>query len=645
MKSYLINKLIVCSCFLIAQIGASANEGLPVQHLSFSPLAQHIEILEDKNDTATIGVIQNNDGSFFFSKSEKYKSALELGHSESAWWLKIVLRNEDKHSIKRVLEVANSHLSYVTFYQPTSTGNYQAIETGNLKPFHARPTLTRYFALPIEIEAGSSATFYIKVKSTTQLLIPINLWSIDEYNKHERNDYSFQFFYLGIVVAMGVFSLFYFWAVGDRLYLKYLAMITSVTFTVYTLNGLVKEYIPYESVGWSKNSAAFAAAISIALLLNFMRHFLSLSKVSPLADKFIKYAALIYPLPMMVASLYPQRYTVMAGQLLTLAVIVSIMFFSIYLCVKKQRMAYFFVFGYSIPFVVHFINLLSSIKYIPQVWDVAGSTQISFLIEMMVFSIALVYRTSQMKKQNDLDQIKIISLQNQVVEALRENENKLESIIAKRYKELRHLIDMLTHEIRTPMSIIRMFIEMGSQNPNFKQNAISAISDIDDVIERCIETDQLDHGSIVVNLESCDVTSIVHDVCDLRPDSSRIKVNSAANVFATTDQLLLLRIITNLVDNALKYSPADSLISVDIAGKAIDAIEGVQIAIRNYHDAAGFPDELRVFEKYYRSHGAHAKTGSGLGLYLVQSFTELLAGKVAYRVENHQVVFDLWIPR
>ena len=178
MKSYLMNKLIICSCFLIAQIGASANEGLPVQHLSFSPLAQHIEILEDKNDTATIGDIQNNVGSFFFSKSEQYKSALELGHSDSAWWLKIVLKNEDKNSIKRVLEVANSHLSYVTFYQPTSTGNYQAIETGNLKPFHARPALTRYFALPIEIEAGSSATFYIKIKSTTQLLIPINLWSI-----------------------------------------------------------------------------------------------------------------------------------------------------------------------------------------------------------------------------------------------------------------------------------------------------------------------------------------------------------------------------------------------------------------------------------------------------------------------------------
>lgn len=645
MKSNLLNKFVVCLCLLFAQMWVWANEGLPVTTQSYLPLAQYIQILEDKNDKASIEDIQNNEGEFFFSKAEQFKSALELGHSDSAWWLKIVLRNEDKDSNKKVIEVANSHLSYVTFYQPTSTGKYQEIETGNLKPFEARQKLTRYFAFPVEIEAKSSAIFYIKIKSTTQLLVPVNLWDVEAYNKHERNDYSFQFFYLGIVVAMGVFSLFYFWAVGDRLYLKYLALIISVTFTVYSLNGLVKEYIPYDSVGWSKNSAAFAAAISVALLLNFMRHFLSVSQVSPQADKFIKYASLVYPLPMMLVSLYPQRYMVMAGQLFTISIIVSTMVFSIYLCVKKQRMAYFFVFAYSIPFVVLFINLLSSIKYIPQVWDVAGSTQVSFLIEMMVFSIALVDRTSQIKKQNELAQLKIISLQNQVVEALRENENKLESIIAKRYKELRHLIDMLTHEIRTPMSIIRMFIEMGSQNPALKRNAIAAISDIDDVIERCIETDQLDHGSIVVNLESCDVNAIVNVVCDLRPDSSRIKVHSAGNEFVTSDQLLLQRIITNLVDNALKYSPAESLIGVDIVDKAMDAIDGVQIIIRNDHDAAGFPDELRVFEKYYRSHGAHAKTGSGLGLYLVQSFTKLLAGKISYTVENHQVVFDLWIPR
>jgi signal transduction histidine kinase len=204
---------------------------------------------------------------------------------------------------------------------------------------------------------------------------------------------------------------------------------------------------------------------------------------------------------------------------------------------------------------------------------------------------------------------------------------------------------MLTHEIRTPMSIIRMFIEMGSQNPSLKRNAISAISDIDDVIERCIETDQLDHGSIVVNLESCDVTSIVTDVCDLRPESARIKVNSNTVTHVATDQMLLHRIISNLLDNALKYSPAESLISVDIVNQALDGIDGVHIIIKNDHDAAGLPDEQRVFEKYYRSYGAHAKTGSGLGLYLVQSFAKLLSGKISYRVENQQIVFDLWIPR
>jgi signal transduction histidine kinase len=644
MKLNFIRRLFLFTCLILTQTVAWSIEGVSLNKQSYFPLAQYIEILEDKNDVLTIEGILSNYEKFIFSKLDQFKNALELGHSDSAWWLKIVLRNENEHPIQKVLEVANSHLSFVTFYYQTHNGKFRQIETGNLRPFESRPKLTRQFAFPIEMAGQSSATYYLKINSETQLLIPINLWDVEAYNKHERNDYAFQFFYFGIVIAMAFFSLFYYWAVKDRLYLKYLAFLTSVTFTVFALNGLVKEYIPYDAVGWSKNSAAFAAAISVALLLNFMRHFLSVSQVSLLADKFIKYAALVYPVPMVFVSLYPFQYMVMAGKFLTISIIVLIMFFSIYLCLKKQRMAYFFVIAYSIPFVVLFINLLSAINYIPQVWDVAGSTQMSFLIEMMVFSLALVDRTSQMKKQNEMDQLKIISLQNQVVEALRDNESKLETIIAKRYKELRHLIDMLSHEIRTPMSIIRMFIEMGSQNPSLKRNAVSAISDIDEVIERCIEADQLDHGSIVVSIESCDVTSIVTDVCDLRPESSRIKVNSTDVSHVTTDQMLLHRIISNLVDNALKYSPPESLISVDIVNARLEANDGVRIIIKNDYDAAGLPDEQRVFEKYYRSHGAHAKTGSGLGLYLVQSFTKLLEGKISYSVENQQVVFDLWIP-
>jgi signal transduction histidine kinase len=71
---------------------------------------------------------------------------------------------------------------------------------------------------------------------------------------------------------------------------------------------------------------------------------------------------------------------------------------------------------------------------------------------------------------------------------------------------------------------------------------------------------------------------------------------------------------------------------------------GLQISVQNFPGVAGLPDPKKIFEKYYRSPGAHRQTGSGLGLYLVHSFSALLGGHVTYEVAQEQARFTLWIP-
>jgi signal transduction histidine kinase len=104
-------------------------------------------------------------------------------------------------------------------------------------------------------------------------------------------------------------------------------------------------------------------------------------------------------------------------------------------------------------------------------------------------------------------------------------------------------------------------------------------------------------------------------------------------------------IISNLLENALKYSPDSSVVHVRTNEcKKVDS-EGVLIQFINEIGPAGFPDPDRVFEKYYRSPGAQSISGSGLGLYLVRSFTEMLGGKIQLYTVNNQITFELWIPR
>jgi hypothetical protein len=65
MKTDLLKKILVWSCFMLAPMYAWASEGIPANTQSNFPLAQYIQILEDKNGTASIEDIQNNEGQFF----------------------------------------------------------------------------------------------------------------------------------------------------------------------------------------------------------------------------------------------------------------------------------------------------------------------------------------------------------------------------------------------------------------------------------------------------------------------------------------------------------------------------------------------------------------------------------------------------
>lgn len=79
------------------------------------------------------------------------------------------------------------------------------------------------------------------------------------------------------------------------------------------------------------------------------------------------------------------------------------------------------------------------------------------------------------------------------------------------------------------------------------------------------------------------------------------------------------------------------------------------VQVRNRIGSAGVPAPERIFEKYYRSPGAQAQRGTGLGLWLTKALVEQLGGSLAYHVESHpslttsttafqEIVFTVWFP-
>ena len=103
--------------------------------------------------------------------------------------------------------------------------------------------------------------------------------------------------------------------------------------------------------------------------------------------------------------------------------------------------------------------------------------------------------------------------------------------------------------------------------------------------------------------------------------------------------------LSNLLDNAERYGDKQEAIELVVTQKQNKiGTDGVSVIISNRPSAASWPDADRVFTKYYRSAGAEAKSGTGLGLYLVRTLARLVGGDCLYVPDEKYIRFELWLP-
>lgn len=210
--------------------------------------------------------------------------------------------------------------------------------------------------------------------------------------------------------------------------------------------------------------------------------------------------------------------------------------------------------------------------------------------------------------------------------------------------EQHQLMDMLTHELKTPISILILTLGQIKDHGVQKNRAESAIGDMNVIVDRCQQLDRLEHQNLHVQVGICNVLEIINELMSRYSDRDRFSVVAELLPEINIDPQLLGIVLGNLLHNAGKYSKPTSTIFISAVIANHDGLQGVQISIQNTPGAAGLPDKAKVFQKYYRSPGAKKQTGSGLGLYLVHSFTSMLGGQITYETVQEQARFSLWIP-
>jgi signal transduction histidine kinase len=215
----------------------------------------------------------------------------------------------------------------------------------------------------------------------------------------------------------------------------------------------------------------------------------------------------------------------------------------------------------------------------------------------------------------------------------------------------------VTHELRTPLTVIKGAIETLEDGALDDREGRGPL-----LLSMQRETDRLirlvnelllltraDAGSLQLDLQSVDLPALARQRCDLlSPLATRqgveLHVTSATYpLVVRADPERLAQALDNLLDNAIRYSPANSTIIVSIEEKD----DGLQCSVID--QGAGIPaDHLPyIFERFYRAEKSRARRdgGAGLGLAIAKALIEAMGGHIFVQsAEGEGTTITLWLP-
>ncbi len=218
------------------------------------------------------------------------------------------------------------------------------------------------------------------------------------------------------------------------------------------------------------------------------------------------------------------------------------------------------------------------------------------------------------------------------------------TIQIRRRNEQDRFMAMLSHELKTPLSVISLSLGIASIPADVKLRVKRATTAMNIILERCLQSDQVEHRQVSVLPVPCQISEVLLELVSNCAFPQRVLLAVDDLPLCKTDVQMLEVALGNLIDNAIKYGAPDGTVKVRALAAKRWLRKGICIEVGNSPGSIGFPDARQVFRKYYRAAGSHGKSGSGLGLHIAHGCARNLGGALHYRPTTESVRFELWIP-
>lgn len=277
------------------------------------------------------------------------------------------------------------------------------------------------------------------------------------------------------------------------------------------------------------------------------------------------------------------------------------------------------------------------------------------LMRKVVRPLDEIATTAERVTSRNLNERVAVTSSGDEIEKLAVALNRMMARIEESFHHINRFSADASHEIRTPLAIIRGELENALQasglTPDLRETVRSALEEserLSRIVEQLLEISRLEAGETLsdgARFDFSEMTRTTVEQMRLLAEEKQLGLvfESAQPLEMEGDRMRLKQIVVNLVDNAIKYTPAGG--SVVVSSFAIRGMAVLEVADSGF----GVPPESapHIFDRFYRVDKARSRQlgGTGLGLAIVKSICLAHGGTIAIRTpEGPGVVFRVELP-
>lgn len=580
------------------------------------------------------------------SDAEVETKAYSHGYIPDIMWSRIVLDIEPKAAGRWYLSLELPNFDRLQVFTVPADGGAPVplVALGDHVP-RVTDIRSRFHIAPVDLVPGR-LVLLVRGQTGSTMTLDLKLRKLDQLLAEEQDFFALQAFYLGISAVLGLSALGLFLYTRQIIYLVYIVNLISHNAIWLIINGIGPGHL------WPGLAERFPVDNHSMVALNtfttaaFSAMFLSTTRVPALVRQGLWVLAGIGLALTALCALVPDSERYWTSTLVSDLILPAAGFLIIVTAVglfRGEPAARPLMLTWIGAIAAVGLALLRDLGIVPNNVFTLNGAQLGSVVEMIIFAYMLLDRLGRFQKERD-------QLQREALAAAREYEAELEQRVADRTAELdaaverergarrlqQQFVAMVSHEFRTPLAIVDATAQNIATTKPDDQSRLEkirvAVRRLRRMIDTCLIDERVESGRIHLQPE-------VVELCGLMEDSVEMLQAAAVDhkfdlelpddpVVVRADPRLAEIAVNNLLENAVKYSPAGSTVTVTVAATE----DGAEITVTD--QGAGVPeaDRQRIFEKYYRAGTSVGTSGSGLGLHLVRSILDAHGGSVSYAV-------------